>query len=486
MRRAAAAILGLASGLFAFAAAFAITHSAAAAVALALVIATAVVWATETGHLFTFDEGACPRSFKIASAVAAVLGLMLLTRLTIFMADPAKVSCSVSPSSRWETAHSCLTAYHVAADSIGKENVYENTLYSVPDAGVGPRTPRKLGSFNVDVFEYPPQFLLLPRAFHLLTPDFMDLRLLWFAFCCGVLLTGSIVVSAHIGGAIGTRALLLSPLVWISVQGTLSTLQKGNVQIVIIASAMIAMVLLARGHKAWGAALLSFAIVSKLWPGMLVVYLLAHRDWRAVLWTAGFSLLWSGVALAMFGSGAYATFLDHMPGLLSGEAFPAFRNSSAMAINLSIPNILFKMKLFGFPGGTFAVAKVLGWIYTAVAVAATVWAARKPWRPHEQPLVWLAILTIATLRSPFLPFPYGVIPGLWLLTLVAATWIPTARALALTGLAFIALNASWPMDWQSDPRLLAAASLVPLLMIVGLTIRALRPAHNVAVVSGPA
>jgi hypothetical protein len=475
IHRGAAVVLGLASGLIVFGAAFAVLHSTTAAVVIALVAATVVAWATETRRLFTFDEGACPKSLKVSSAAVSVLGLILLTRLTFFMADPSRVNCSVIPASRWEVAHSCLTAYHIAAELVGTANVYEGSLYSVPDSGTGPRTPRKLGPFNVDVFEYPPQFLLLPRAFQLLTPDFMDLRLLWFAFSCGVLLAGLIVVPAQIGGAIGTRALLLSPLLWIAIPGTLSTLQKGNVQIVIIAASMIAMVLFARGRKATGAALLAFAIVSKLWPGMLIVYLMARREWRAVLWTTGFSLLWSGITLAMFGWGAYAAFLDHAPGLLSGEAFPAFRNPGAMAINLSIPNILFKLKLFGFPGATFGVAKVLGWVYTAVAVAATIWAARRPWRPHEQPFVWLSILTIATLRSPFLPFTYGVIPGLWLLTLVAAIRIPTARSLALTGLGFIALNANWPTDWPIDPRFLALTSLVPLLLMIGLTIRGLRP-----------
>ena len=36
-----------------------------------------------------------------------------------------------------------------------------------------------------------------------------------------------------------------------------------------------------------------------------------------------------------FGWAPYAAFLDHLPGLLGGEAFPAFRNPMAMAINFS-------------------------------------------------------------------------------------------------------------------------------------------------------
>ena len=447
IHRGAAVVLGLASGLFAFPAVFGLTHSIPAGVVVALVATAVVAWATGTGRVFAFDDGAVPKSYKAASAVVSVLAIILLTRLTIFMVDPSKVNCSANPFSQWEIGHSCLTAYHIAGKLVGVENVYSPALYNAPeDNPSAPRKARKLGPFNVDVFEYPPPFLLLPRAFHLLTPDFMDLRPLWFAFCGSVLLAGLVAVAAHIGGAIGTRALLLSPLLWIAVPATLSTLQKGNIQVVIIASAMMAMILFARGRRAAGGAILAFAVVSKLWPGMLIVYLIARREWRAAAWTVAFSLFWSGLALALFGWGAYSTFLDHAPGLLSGEAFPAFRNAGAMGINLSIPNILFKLKLFGFPGATFEVAKVLGSIYTVIAIAATVWAARKPWRQNEQPLVWLAILTIATLRSPFLPVTYGVIPGLWLLTLVAARWNPTARSLALAGLGFLALNFSWPLD----------------------------------------
>lgn len=483
IRRAAAVFLGLTSGLFAFAAGFALLHSAFAAAAVALISTSLVAWATEAGRIITFDEDAAPRSFKAASAVVSVIGLILLTRLTIFMVDPSKVNCSVIPTSQWEVAHSCLTAYDLAAESVGTTNVYESSLYSLPDSGTGPRTPRTLGPFNVDVFEYPPQFLLLPRAFHLLAPDFMDLRLLWFGFCGLVLLAGLIVVANHIGGAIGTRAVLLSPLLWISVPATLSTLQKGNIQVVIIAAAMIAMVLFAR-RPAAGGALLAFAIVSKLWPGMLIIYLLARREWRAVWWTTAFSVVWSGLTLALFGWGVYPAFLDHAPRLLSGEAFPAFRNPAAMAINLSIPNILFKLKLFGIPGGTFAVAKVLGWIYSAVAVAVTIRAARRPWRPAEQPLVWLSILIIATLRSPFLPYTYGVIPALWLFTLFIAQRNPTARTLLLTGLGFLAFHFWWPMDWKVDPRLLALASLVPLGVIIALTVGVLRRAPAAAASPG--
>jgi hypothetical protein len=57
------------------------------------------------------------------------------------------------------------------------------------------------------------------------------------------------------------------------------------------------------------------------------------------------------------------------------------------------------------------------------------------------PLVWLAILILATLRSPFLP-GYGAFPSLWLVTLVAGVaWTrPSARGLAVAAWLVLALQ----------------------------------------------
>ena len=75
--------------------------------------------------------------------------------------------------------------------------------------------------------------------------------------------------------------------------------------------------------------------------------------------------------------------------------------------------------------------------------------------------LWLAILILATLRSPFLPQAYAAFPPLWLLTLLAARQPPTARTLLWTVGAWLALSFYWPMDWPLDPRALALIILVP-------------------------
>jgi hypothetical protein len=289
-----------------------------------------------------------------------------------------------------------------------------------------------------------------------------------------VLLLALVVVARFLGPADGTRALLLSPLVWISLPTTISTLQKGNVQILVIAASMLAMVLFERRRWSAGGALLAFVTVSKLYPGLLIVYLLVRRQWLAVAWTAAFAAAFSVLTFLTFGWGPYAAFLDHLPGLVGGEAFPAFRNPAATAINLSIPGLVFKLKLFGVPGMSFGAAKIVGWGYTLVALAAVVVAGWRTLRNDEKPLVWMAILILATLRSPFLPQTYGTIPPLWLLTLLAATWAPMTRAPWLILAAWAALNVYWPLDWPIDPRLLAIANMMPQAVTVLLVVLALR------------
>jgi alpha-1,2-mannosyltransferase len=379
------------------------------------------------------------------------------------------------PSSDWEVRHSCLSAYYVAAQAVDRgANVYDSGLYSLPaDKPGDKRKPRLLGPFRVDVYEYPPPFLLLPRALAVVAPDFPRFRPLWFGLTGAVVMLAMLFTARQLGPAAGTRALLLSPLLWAAVP-SLSVLQKGNVQGMIIALAMAAMVLFQRRRFAAGGLLLAYATASKLFPGLLLVYLLARRQWLALAWTAGASAVLVSLTLLVLGWSPFAHFLDHLPGLVGGEAFPAFQNPAAIAINYSLPGLVFKVGLFGVPGASFGAAKVVGWIYTLVAVAVTVLVARQKVSDAGQPVIWLAILSVATLRSPFLPQAYAGFCTLWLLTLLAATSAPSVRTLGLIIATWLALNIFWPLDWAIDPRLLAAVTTIPQAVTIAVAAMALR------------
>jgi len=475
MRTLVACAIGFACGIFAFTIAAGIVGSLVAASVIAIIVAAIIAWACRARPFVPIDEAACSRGLKIVALVATVAALVQLTRLAVFMVDPSKPGYSQIPTSDWEVRHSCLSAYFVAARAADHApNLYADSLYTSPDDD--PTTVRKarmIGPFKIDVYEYPPPFLLLPRALRTVFPDFIRFRMMWFGLNSAVILLAMLVLARGLGPAAGTRALLLSPLVWAAVP-TMSTLQKGNAQALVIMISILAMTLFGRRRWLAGGALLAYAIVSKLYPGMLALYLLARREWRAVAWTAGMGAALAAVTLIDIGWAPYRAFIDRLPALVGGEAFPAFRNPMAMAINFSIPGLVFKLKLFGVPGMNFAAAKVVGWIYTLVVVAVILAVAKRTIPERQRAPVWLGIIILATLRSPFLPQSYAGFPALVLLALLGAMSAPTTKTLVAVLLAWLALNIMWPIDWAMDRRLLALLSAIPQAVTIALAIVALR------------
>ena len=477
MRMGVTSAFAAATAMFAFAAGLGLTGSGVAATVIAFAAAAGAWWVGKRA-LLALDPSACPRWLAVASGVATVLALAQVGRLTVFMVDASRTSYSFMPSSVWEREHSCLSAYHVASEESSTGDIYDNALYSAPDDNpTQPRKARMIGTFKIDVFEYPPPFLLLPRALHFLTPEFLELRMLWFALSGGLLLLGQAAVARFLGAAAGTRALLLSPFVWLALT-TMSTLQKGNVQVMIVVLSILAMLLFERRNPAAGGALLAFATASKLYPGLLVVYLLVRRQWRAVAWTAAWGAAFSLLTLAAFGWAPYGAFLDHLPRLLSGEAFPAFRNPRAMAINMSIPGLLYKATIFGFTGASFDRMRAIGTLWMLLSVALIVYVGLRRIRDADKPLVWIAILILATFRSPFLPQAYGTLPPLWLLMLVVAVGARRSRDLVAAAAGWLVLSFNWPVDRPIGLPLLAAISLVQMGVTSALVVLALRSRPN--------
>jgi alpha-1,2-mannosyltransferase len=474
-RAAVSAFVASLIGLFALTAVAGLTGSlggAAAAAVAAASVAGAITWQRFSPSI---DWAASSRAFQTASAVAAVVAVVMLARLTVFIVDPSRTSCSVLPGSEWDVRHACVTAYFVAADVVTRvPNVYDLSIYAAPDDDLSkPRKPRTIGLFRIDQYEYPPPFLLLPRAISVLAPDFLRFRMVWFGLNGLVILVGLAVVAWHLQRDAAARALLFVPFVLASII-TLNTLQKGNVQLAVIAVSMIAMVLVERRNSAAGGALLAFVTMAKLYPGLLVLYLLVRREWRALVWTAAFALLFLVLTLVDIGWQPFVAFRQQFPRLLSGEAFPAFRNPAAIAINHSIPGLVFKLKLFGAAGMGFGAARTVGTLYMLLAVALTVMVARRTPRDGEGPLVWMTILILATLRSPFLPLSYAPFPAIWLMTLLFATTAPERRSLALFLVGFFVLNIYLPSDSGLDPRLVALITTIPQALTIALAAVVLR------------
>jgi alpha-1,2-mannosyltransferase len=155
---------------------------------------------------------------------------------------------------------------------------------------------------------------------------------------------------------------------------------------------------------------------------------------------------------------AHVAFLDHLPRLLSGESFPNLRNANGISANMSVPGLARKLAIYGLPWSSFDAMRVVGWIYTLVVLAVVARLARARRSTALDPIVWLVILLLATLRSPVLPV-YGIFPMVWLLTiLLAARWDwPVVRWVLLAWFVAMALvTPAWTL-WPAPVHAIVTA-----------------------------
>jgi hypothetical protein len=411
------------SGIIGFTAAAGLVDRMPVATVTGLVTAAgAVAWLRRQPGVSAAIAGA-PRRHRGVFAVGALLLVGQLIFATAFVIDPTFTRWEPRPWLPHRSSHSCVSAYWIACASVARmPAIYDQALYDLPKPDpASPRRPRTLGPLAVDHYEYPPAFLAVPRLIATVTPDFWAFRRVWFALMLGVTTVGIVAVARRLDGATGSIATWLTPYVLVA-PAMVMTLTIGNVQLATIAASLLAMLAFERRRYPAGAALLAYATLSKLYPAVLLFYLLLRRDWRALGWTAA----WAGVILlvtiADFGTAPYLAFATELPSLLGGEAFSALRNPIAVAVNESIPGIPLKLGLFGVPYMGFTASKIIGWTYTAVVLAVIARLALRPADPRLAPLVWLIIVILATLRSPFVA-SYAPFPSLWLATLLAGlTW----------------------------------------------------------------
>jgi hypothetical protein len=395
------------------------------------------------------------RALSVLWAAVAIFAAVQTGRLGIFMLDPSRTECSAAPWTAFMTNHSCLTAYTEAARLVrSAPNVYDPALYRSTPAG------RYLGRFRVDTYEYPPPFLTLPRLAEASGADFFAVRPVWFALE-GLTLLGALAgLALLIGDREGLRFGLLIPAIWVSLPTQL-TLQMGNVQFLVQSLALLALVALARRRDALGGGLLAFAVVTKIFPAVLLLLLAFQRRWRAVAWTIAACAGLCAVGVLALGSASFVAFVRYqIPRLASGEAFPMLKALPwAVAINESVYGIPLKLGRLGVPGMGFGAASFVGWLYTVLLVAAA-WAVRRAQTRTSATKAWLALLGFAALRSPFLPQEYSRLVPLCLLALHAAEHGWSGPRWVILAAGYLVLSNNVPFE--------AHASLPVVMLLAGL------------------
>jgi hypothetical protein len=148
------------------------------------------------------------RGFIALSAAGAVVAAALLVRLAVFAgyAEPP-FAWSAAPWSEFMTQHACSTAYWMAATRIKQApDVWDIAISSQGQDPVTHRLiPRHIGAFPIDPYEYPPTFLLAPRALAAVTPDYAAFRHVWLLLSAVFVIAGMAVIARELAAATARR-----------------------------------------------------------------------------------------------------------------------------------------------------------------------------------------------------------------------------------------------------------------------------------------
>jgi hypothetical protein len=393
----------------------------------------------------------------------ALFALAQVVRLSAFMADPARTwgSAVSEPSA---IRHMCMTAYVHAAElnRRGEPNIYDELHWPVFHEGAeetgAPSTVAELGPLIQDPYEYPPPLLLLGRAALALTNHFLVIRGVWFAVQWIAFVAIALMLASFIGDTEGRLVGLLLPAVvgWIS---TMFDFQWGQAHLITIALAMGAWVAFDRKRPVLGGALLGTATVVKLFPALLIVYLLLRRRYAEALWSVAMAVLLMLLSLAVLGTAPFVAFVTYqLPRIADGRAFDFYlRQPFYIARNYSVAALPYKLRLLGVPGMGAALSHALGWIYALTLLGLVVWTARQKERDRlGEAMVWLGLLNLGALRSPLAPSAYVASGAIWLITFLIAAR-PTWRTILFCIVAGVLLTGTPPLP---KPRVDVAVNLI--------------------------
>ena len=430
--------------------------------------------------------------------IVALAAAIQLVRLGVYMVDPHRPSASVLPANQFFREHSCLTSFTEAARfaASGKANVYDPYLYSEPGcADLLTCRERSMGPLKVDIYQYPPTFLLLPALAAAVTEDFWTIRTGWFFVQVALLAAATVLLARWIGGSPGVAVALLSVVIWAS-PSTLVGIQLGNFQATAFALGVLGMIALATGRAAVGGAAIGFAAASKLYPAVLPVYLLGRRRWRALVWIAAGGVVSTLAALALVGPRPFIDFVRYqMPRLNSGDAFFWVDLPQAVLVNYGVYGLLGRLRALGvFEFTRETGALVSAWYGVALFAVALLagWSMSRADRSGgderdrlREAQVWLALLNLGSFRSPFVPDAYALMGTMWLLTLLAAERAPlTASRVFGFGLAAVMFALVLDGIFVTPPKSLLVLTLVNQLASLGLNgwvlARAIMPAAVVS------
>lgn len=401
------------------------------ALALAPAAAAAVSGARWLGRRLP----AAPGRHRVAAvvwALVAVVAVVQVGRLAVAVTDTSKPLYLTTDHPFW-FGHECIGAYLYGAEmsARGEPDLYDPKHYPGLNREAEPQS-RLEGVALDDPYQYPPQFLLLPRAALALTWDVEVVRVVWFALQASLFVAVAAALALFVGGRAGRTALWLLPAVLASFP-VLHNLQFGQMHLPAVAVAVAAVLAVERRRPATGGALLALAILTKVFPAVLLPWLAVRRQWKALAACAATGAVVSLLALAVLGPAPFIAFVDnHLPRLADGSAF-AFDEAWPELTELIVVDnqgaFGLARKLGAGPSAAATVNRIFG---LAVLLAAAAVGLRRRTTPTARLATGLALLGLASLASPGAWGDYVPATAVWLLSLLAADlWRTVAGRVAL-------------------------------------------------------
>lgn len=425
------------------------------------------------------------RVAAVAWTVLALVSVVQVGRLASHVTDP-EVGFFLTTEHPFWYGHECLPAYLHAAELAqqGAENVYDVAHWPALNPQATPQ-PGMEGMHVEDPYQYPPQFLLLPGLATALTDDYLSVRAVWFTLNVGLFVTAYVLLALWVGGRAGRTALWLLPAV-LAAFPLLHNFQFGQFHVAAVALAAGGMVAFAVRRRALGGLLLASAVLAKMFPAVLLVWLLGQRRFKDLAWTAGWGLALTALTLALFGPAPFTAFVgEHLPNLGNGAAFAfdeAWPELAELVVldNQGVFGLAMKAGVDKPEAG--AVSKVFTLLVLALAgfVGVRLRRAGEAAGTWAQGVSWLALLGLASLASPGAWGDYVPATAVWLLALVAARAAQDRRLVAplLVTAAFEGLLlGTMPLgDWMPVALMLPVSALGAVLMLVLFgTVLAARP-----------
>ena len=413
---------------------------------------------------------------SIGFGVLALLTVVQVARVTIHTVDPDSPWWILTPNPFW-SQHECGTAYFHAVElhERGEKNIYHADHYPVLNRDMEPKTAIQEMKVE-DAYQYPPQFLLLPKFLLSITDHYPTLRIIWFTLQILVVSAALFLLASFVGGVRGDWMAMLVPLIVVA-PAALYSYQYSQFHLIAIALAVMGMVAFEGNRNALGGALLASAILGKIFPAFLLVLLVAERRWKAVAWTFAFGTIITIITLGVFGTAPFTAFFNYqVPRLHSFAAFafldvwPEVR-FELLTANLSPHGQVMKLAEMGIPGMTHGVATAANSVCTIALIGLGVYAAKRLDTPVRRAQAWLSIIGLASLLSPAAWGDYVPWPALWLLSTLAVDAVASRRfavVLGVCGFFFYFLVGLVPLGMFPPPMITYTLSTISFALLVGL------------------